>query len=152
MKKFIAVLLSILMCFSVVTVAFAEETSDQGETTTQAPAIDTEKLLDEACQWALGMSYEEFNALDDAEKWVAIQNMDMEKVITIIKVAKPIFKFAKVAIKLINVLDKLGFVDLSDIKGAITNAILDAVAEAISNGTLENTSTQTTTTTEPISA
>ena len=66
-------------------------------------------------------------ALDGEAQWEAIKNMDMEKVIVLAKGAKFVFKIAKVAIKIMLVLDKLHIIDLSQYKQMIVDFIADAI-------------------------
>ncbi len=128
MKKAISVLLAVLMMFSALTVgfmAFAEE----GEQT----VIEDEKtkeLADAAFNLFLGMDYEAFMNLTEEEQWAAIQSMDMGKLMALGKVAKIALKIVKVVIKLMNVLDKLGILDLSDLKQSIVDFIADAIKGA----------------------
>ena len=104
MKKLISVLLAILMLFSMATVAFAtDETTTAPETsdTTDAPSED--------------MSIEDLKAF--------LENLSPTE-------AKFIFKIAKIAVKLILVLDKLGFVDVVEpLKNAVIDMIKDAIEE-----------------------
>lgn len=137
MKKLISLLLAVIMMFSALTVgfmAFAEE-PNEGETPDEETSIiDSEAAqaaLDAAFKYFLGMTYDEFAALDGDAQWAAIQNMDMNKVITLAKAAKIVLKIAKVAIKLISVLDKLQIIDLSEYKQMIVNLIVDAVKGAV---------------------
>ncbi len=103
MKKIIALLLALVMTFSMSTVAFVafaeEETAPAEDTTITNP----------------------FEGMTEDEIMTYIMGLDMHTV-------KFVFHVAKIGVKLAFVLDKLGFIDLSDIK----NAILDAVWELVS--------------------
>lgn len=135
MKKLISVLLAVLMMFSAVTVgfmAFAEEPEDETPAEENGSILDDETAqaaIDAAFKFFLGMTYEEFEALDGEAQWEAIQNMDMNKVIMLAKAAKFVFKIAKVAMKLIMVLDKLHIIDLSEYKQMIVDFIADAIKD-----------------------
>lgn len=129
MKKLISVLLAVLMMFSALTVgfmAFAEEPAPEEEPTENE---QLQAVADAAFKYFLGMTYDEFMALEDDAKWEAIQGMDMSKAITLLKAAKFVFKVAKVAMKLINVLDTLHFIDLSPYKKMIVDFIADAIKD-----------------------
>lgn len=134
MKKLISVLLAVLMMFSALTVgfmAFAEEPAQSENTEETEPAVvDDEKLnevADAAFKYFLGMTYDEFTALDGDAQWEAIKNMDMDKVILLAKTAKYVLKIAKVAIKIILVLDSLHIIDLSEYKQMVVDFIADAI-------------------------
>lgn len=130
MKKVISVFLAVLMMFSALTVgfmAFAEEPEEQ------ASILEDERvkaLTDDAFNFFLGMTYEEFMALEGDAQWEAIQNMDMDKLMFLAHVAKIVLKLVKVAIKLANLLDKFGIIDLSDFKQMIVDFVADAIAGA----------------------
>ena len=120
MKKLISVLLAILMLFSTATVAFAAEAETTvPETETTVPAEGEEEGTPSADE-LMGM----------------LENMNWSEV-------KAMLKIAKIAIKLVLVLDKLGFVDLTPIK----NAILDMVWGMIKDY-VEESETETTTAVE----
>lgn len=109
MKKIIALLLALVMVFSMSTVAFvafAEETGDTSTTT--GPAGEESK--------------NPFEGMTEEEIMDFIMGLDMHTV-------KFIFHVAKIGVKIAFVLDTLGFIDLSPIK----NAILDAVWSLISD-------------------
>lgn len=131
MKKLISVLLAVIMMFSALTVgfmAFAEEPAPEQEESLLEDE-NVKQALDTAFNFFLGMGYDEFMALEDDAKWQTIQNMDFNKFMALAHVAKIILKFVKVAIKLANLLDKFGFIDLSEYK----QMIVDFITEAISN-------------------
>ena len=133
MKKLISVLLAVLMMFSALTVgfmAFAEEPAGEPEPEETTSPLDSEAAqaaIDAAFKYFLGMTYDEFAALEGEQQWEAIQNMDMNKVIVLAKAAKFVLKIAKVAMKLIMVLDKLQIIDLSQYKQMIVDFIADAI-------------------------
>ncbi len=111
MKKIIALLLALVMAFSMSTVAFvafAEDASDPAGETTTVPAEDGNK--------------NPFEGMTEEEIMDFIMGLDMHTV-------KFLFHVAKIGVKIAFVLDKLGFIDLSPIK----NAILDAVWSIISD-------------------
>ena len=111
MKKIIALLLALVMAFSMSTVAFvafAEDASDPAGETTTVPAEDGNK--------------NPFEGMTEEEIMDFIMGLDMHTV-------KFLFHVAKIGVKIAFVLDKLGFIDLSPIK----NAILDAVWNIISD-------------------
>ena len=112
MNKVIALLLALVMAFSMSTVAFvafAEDASDPaGETTTTDPAGEESK--------------NPFEGMTEEEIMDFIMGLDMHTV-------KFLFHVAKIGVKIAFVLDTLGFIDLSPIK----NAILDAVWSLISD-------------------
>lgn len=140
MKKILSVLLAVILMFSTLTVgfmAFAEDVEEPATEETQEPVIDDEKVkevADMAFNYFLGMTYDEFMALDGDAQWEAIKSMDMDKVMTLVKAAKFVLKFAKIGIKIINVLDKLGFIDLSGIKQMIVDAVVGAIVGAVVPG------------------
>lgn len=82
MKKIIALLLSLLMCFSVVTVAFAAD-----ETTTTVPSEESTTAPEEG-----GIELGDFEWLLDLPLWTV----------------KPALKVAKIALKLVKVVFKIG--------------------------------------------
>lgn len=111
MKKIIALLLALVMAFSMSTVAFvafAEDASEPAGETTTDPAGDESK--------------NPFEGMTEEEIMDFIMGLDMHTV-------KFLFHVAKIGVKIAFVLDKLGFIDLSPIK----NAILDAVWSIISD-------------------
>lgn len=126
MKKFISLLLAVLMLFSMTTVAFAE-----GETTT-APAEDSSVAEGETNDNPL---------IDMDEEAITeyLENMTFAE-------AKAMFKIAKIAVKIALVLDKLGFIDLSPIK----NAILDMAWGMIKDFVEDQTTTEEETTVENV--
>lgn len=109
MKKIIALLLALVMAFSISTVALVAFAEDAGDTATTAPAEDT-------------TVQNPFEGMTEDEIMNYIMGLDMHTV-------KFVFHVAKIGVKLAFVLDKLGFIDLSPIK----NAILDAVWSIISD-------------------
>ncbi len=84
MKKIIALLLSLLMCFSVVTVAFAAD-----ETTTTVPSEESTTAPEEG-----GIELGDYEWLLDLPLWTV----------------KPALKVAKIALKLVKVVFKIGAV------------------------------------------
>lgn len=110
MKKLISVLLAVLMMFSFVTVAFAEgEASDAAGTETTAP--ETESTGD------LAIDLGEYDWLLDLPFWTV----------------GPALKFAKIALKLVNVYLKVakifGLVD-KDMGDYIMDAIVGMIESA----------------------
>lgn len=125
MKKLISVLLAILMLFSTATVAFAAEAETTApETETTVPAEGEEEGTPSADE-LMGM----------------LENMDWREV-------KAMLKIAKIAIKLVLVLDKLGFVDLTPIKNAILDMVWDMMKDYIEEGEAETTTAEAETTVE----
>ena len=96
MKKLIAVLLAVLMMFSVVTVAFAEGEADDTTTTTAAAAEEenSNAALDSIIKLLIGDG--------------SIENMPVGTAKAGLKIAKVFLKLAKAFIK---VGDALGFID-----------------------------------------
>lgn len=123
------------MMFSALTVgfmAFAEEPAPE-EPTEEQSILDDERVqtaIDVTFKYFVGMGYDEFMALDGDAQWEVIQNMDMDKLLVVAKVAKILLKFVKVGIKLANVLDKLGFIDLSEYKQMIVDFVINAIKGA----------------------
>ncbi len=119
MKKIIALILAVIMTFSLGTVAFAE---GEVEDTTAPETSDTVTDGEEA-----GTEEEpgDFDWLLDLPFWTV----------------GPAFKFAKIALKLAKVVVKLGMVfgliDANDIIGQITDMINGA-----QNGEVEETTTE----------
>ncbi len=110
MKKIIALLLALVMTFSMAVVAFADDAVTDEPTT-------GETEVDPGFSNPLeGMTEEEIMDL--------IMGLDMHTV-------KTIFHVAKIAVKLAFVLDKLGFIDLSPIKNAILDAVWDLIGSYI---------------------
>lgn len=110
MKKVIALLLALVMSFSFMTFAFAEEVagdvSNSGEGSSEAaPANPFEDMTEE-------------------EIMDMIMNLDMGQV-------KVILKVAKIAVKLAFVMDTLGIIDLSPIKNAILDMVWGLVSDYI---------------------
>lgn len=119
MKKIISVLLALLMLFSTATVAFAaDETTTAPETETTAPAEDGEAAAPE--------SAEDLLAMLEGMSWTEI---------------KFALKVAKIAVKLVLVLDKLGFVDLTPIKNAILEFAWGMIKDYIDQSQTEETTT-----------
>lgn len=129
MKKLISVLLAVLMMFSALTVGFMAFAEDAEEPAPEEPTENEQlqAVADAAFKYFLGMTYDEFAALDGDAQWEAIQKMDMNKVLVLAKTAKIVLKLAKVAMKLLNVLDKLNFIDLSPYKKMVVDFIADAI-------------------------
>ncbi len=103
MKKIISLLLALVMVFSITTVAFAEDTTVQDpETTTEATEGETEGEEKDPLQFLLDLPF-----------WTV----------------KPMFKFAKIALKLVKVYVKIavifGIIDKNDIIGQIEDLIAD---------------------------
>lgn len=115
MKKVISVLLAVLMLFSTATVAFAGDAAE-AETTTTTAAATTEGDNAENDNPLAGM--------DSAELEEFFANMSWAEF-------KAIFKIAKIAVKLVLVLDKLGFVDLSPIRNAILDMVWNLIKDEI---------------------
>ena len=103
MKKFIALLLAILMTFSVATVAFAaDETTAAPETETTAPSGEGET----EGEFDLG----EFQWILDLPLWTL----------------KPMLKVAKIAIKFVKV-----YLKLSEVFGNIPDGVADKIEQII---------------------
>lgn len=113
MKKFIALLLALVMAFSVTVVAFAaeEDTGSDAEVTTPG---------DEPTYGELGWTEEEIIDF--------VMNLPAGAVL---HGAKMIIKVAKIAIKIALVLDKLHIIDLSPIKNAIFNMVADMIKDIV---------------------
>lgn len=121
MKKLISVLLALLMLFSTATVAFAAE-GDAAEPETTVAAEDEAEADDNILK---DMDTEDIMGMLEGMSWTEI---------------KFALKVAKIAVKLILVLDKLGFVDLSPIKNAILDVVWDLIKDYVNqNQTEENT-------------
>lgn len=125
MKKFISVFLSVLMLFSIATVAFAAD----DETTTEPTTETTTVASSENDNPLIGM--------DEDEIMDMLANMDWWEM-------KAIFKIAKIAVKLALVLDKLGFIDLSPIKNAILDMVWGLIKDAVEKDDAETTTAATT--------
>lgn len=131
MKKLISVLLAVIMMFSAFTVgfmAFAEDAETPEET--DPPVVTDEQVnatVDLAFEYFLGMTYDEFMALDGDAQWEAIQQMDMDKVMVLVKAAKTALKVVKLAIKFIKILDKFGIIDMSSYKQMIVDYLVDVI-------------------------
>ena len=104
MKKFIALLLAILMTFSVATVAFAADATTP-ETETTAPVEGTEGEDN-----ALGIDLGEFSWILDLPLWTA----------------KPLLKVAKVTLKFVKV-----YLKISAVFNNIPDEVVDGVEQAI---------------------
>jgi hypothetical protein len=105
MKKFIALLLAILMTFSVATVAFAADATTAPETETTTPVEGTEGEDN-----ALGVDLGEFSWILDLPLWTA----------------KPLLKIAKIALKFVKVYFKL-----SELVGNIPDGVADQLEQII---------------------
>ena len=140
MKKIISVLLALLMLFSTATVAFAGDKTATPETTTTVPAgEDSEGGESEATP-------EDPKAPESAEDLLAmIEGMSWTEI-------KFALKVAKIAVKLVLVLDKLGFVDLTPIKNAILEFAWGMIKDYIDQSQAEETTTVADVTTEASSA
>lgn len=125
MKKVISILLAVLMLFSTATVAFAaEETTTAPETETTAPVEGEGEATDE-----------EPKAPESAEDLLAmIEGMSWTEI-------KFALKIAKIAVKLVLVLDKLGFVDLTPIKTAILDMAWDLIKDYVDQNQAEEETT-----------
>ncbi len=112
MKKVLSLILALVMMFSLCTVAFAEDTVIEDETTTEAPAPEGTEEEAGDFDWLLDLPF-----------WTV----------------GPAFKFAKIALKLVKVYVKLavifGFIDKDDIIGQIE----DLIAGAMGGGNSEET-------------
>ncbi len=112
MKKVISILLAVLMMFSLVTVAFAEETT--------APDVSEPTVEEEAPVVDLG----EYDWILDLPFWTV----------------GPALKFAKIALKLVNVYLKVakifGLVD-KDLSDYIMDAIIGMIKDAESGNQTE---------------
>lgn len=140
MKKIISVLLALLMLFSTATVAFAADETATPETTTTVPAGEGSEG-DES-----GATPEEPKAPESAEDLLAmIEGMSWTEI-------KFALKVAKIAAKLVLVLDKLGFVDLTPIKNAILEFAWGMIKDYIDQSQAEETTTVADVTTEASSA
>lgn len=105
MKKFIALLLAILMTFSVATVAFAaDETTAAPETETTAPSGEGEAEAEG--EFDLG----EFQWILDLPLWTL----------------KPMLKVAKIALKFVKV-----YLKLSEVFGNIPDGVADKIEQII---------------------
>lgn len=140
MKKIISVLLALLMLFSTATVAFAADETAALETTTTVPAGEgSEGGESEATP-------EDPKAPESAEDLLAmIEGMSWTEI-------KFALKVAKIAVKLVLVLDKLGFVDLTPIKNAILEFAWGMIKDYIDQSQAEETTTVADVTTEASSA
>ena len=121
MKKVISILLALLMLFSTATVAFAEGEAAEPETTVvseDGEATDEEPKAPE--------SAEDFLAMIEGMSWTEI---------------KFALKIAKIAAKLVLVLDKLGFVDLTPIKTAILDMAWDLIKDYVNQNQAEEETT-----------
>ena len=128
MKKVISILLALLMLFSTATVAFAAGETTVPETETTAP-VEGE------------VTDEENKAPESAEDLLAmIEGMSWTEI-------KFALKIAKIAVKLVLVLDKLGFVDLTPIKTAILDMAWDLIKDYIDQSQAEETTVADETTT-----
>ena len=135
MKKLISVLLAILMLFSIATVAFAAE-----DATPDAPAVSEENKdenKDENSNPLKDMNTEDIMSYLENMSWTEI---------------KFALKVAKIAVKLVLVLDKLGFVDLTPIKNAILEFAWGMIKDYIDQSQAEETTTVADVTTEASSA
>lgn len=103
MKKIIALLLALLMTFSVATVAFAADDVVADESTT-APVEGTDD------ENALGIDLGEFSWLLDLPLWTA----------------KPMLKVAKIALKLVKV-----YLKLSELVGSVPDGVADYIEQII---------------------
>lgn len=128
MKKVISLLLAVLMAFSVVTVAFATEGDTAAEPeTTLAPEVSEDEAEGEEPVLDLG----EYQWILDLPFWTV----------------GPALKFAKIALKLVNVYLKVakifGIVD-KDMGDMIMEAILDMIenSQNAENGEAEEPSTE----------
>lgn len=102
MKKFISLLLALIMTFSVATVAFA------AEGTTDAPATETTTPSGE--ETTTEEDFGDFQWLLDLPLWTL----------------KPMLKVAKVALKFVKV-----YLKLSEVFGSIPDGVADGIEQAI---------------------
>lgn len=127
MKKIIALILAVIMTFSITTVAFAEGEADD-TTAPETSDVTTEGAEDEAEEAG------DFDWLLDLPFWTV----------------GPAFKFAKIALKLAKVVVKLGvifgLIDKDDIIGQITDMINGAqngeTEEEVTEPVVETTATK----------
>ena len=118
MKKFIALLLALVMAFSVSAVAFAANGNAGAGVTAQS---DGRTFGD------LGMTEEEIiDFVMNPPAGSALQS------------AKLTLKFAKLAVKIVLVLDKVHLIDLTPLKNAILEWIADLIEDAVRNQRPEN--------------
>ena len=113
MKKIIALLLALVMTFSVVTVAFAADDSGDATTTTAAPVTDEDTDGEFNIE---DLDLGEFSWLLDLPLWTA----------------KPLLKVAKIALKFVKV-----YLKLSEVVGNIPDGVAD-VLEQIIKDTIAN--------------
>lgn len=118
MKKIIALLLAVLMTFSVATVAFAtEDVAEPDTTVTDAVENDGEETTDPTEEDKDEAATGELSWILDLPFWTV----------------GPAFKLAKIVLKLVKVYVKLaiifGVIDKDDITGPIEEMIKDALAQ-----------------------
>lgn len=128
MKKIIALLLAVLMTFSVATVAFAtEDVAEPDTTVTDAVENDGEETTDPTEEDKDEAATGDLSWILDLPFWTV----------------GPALKFAKIALKLVKVYVKLaiifGIIDKDDITGPIEEMIKDAFAQ---QGTPEEAPTE----------
>ena len=104
MKKFIALLLALLMTFSVATVAFAADATTDEDVSATSPSTE------EGADNALGFDLGEFSWILDLPLWTA----------------KPLLKVAKIALKFVKVYFKL-----SELVGNIPDGVADQLEQII---------------------
>ena len=107
MKKIIALLLALVMTFSVVTVAFAADDSGDATTTTAAPVTDEDTDGEFNIE---DLDLGEFSWLLDLPLWTA----------------KPLLKVAKIALKFVKV-----YLKLSEVVGNIPDGVADVLEQMI---------------------
>ena len=113
MKKFIALLLALVMAFSVTAVAFAADENADPDTEVTTPS-------DEPTFGDLGWTEEQIiDFVMDLPVGLAFHG------------AKMILKVAKIAIKIALVLDKVHIIDLSPVKNAIFNMVADMIKDFV---------------------
>lgn len=128
MKKVISVLLAVLMLFSTATVAFAGDAAEAETTTTAAATTEGDNAEND----------NPLAGMDSAELEEFFANMSWAEF-------KAIFKIAKIAVKLVLVLDKLGFVDLSPIRNAILDMVWNLIKDEINKDDTATTAASETT-------
>lgn len=106
MKKIIALLLALVMVFSMSVVAFAEDDTANEPTTGETEITNP------------------FEGMTEEEIMDYIMGLDMYTV-------KTIFHVAKIAVKIAFVFDKLGIIDLSPIKNAILDFLWDLISDYV---------------------
>ena len=117
MKKIIALLLALVMAFSVTTVAFAAGENESSEPAAEETTVPAEGDGDK--------SLEDMNAEELIEY---VMNLPAGPTLYALKA---VIKVAKIAIKIALVLDKIHIIDLSPIKNAIFEMVADMIRDAL---------------------